>query len=143
MLRLRPFTRKPGPSAYQREDGPLHDGEWIEHLDGTDWFYADVPPRRHRCWPQTRGWMDRELVERCACGATRFDGYGPWVNRNSSKPRTAEEQAAMIRERDRCDAMGRLISAYGDAVKAEDRERLKEIRSQLRQLDEAAPEGQP
>jgi len=57
----------------------------MEHLGGTEWLDAARPPWFHRCWPQTRGWVNRELVERCACGSLRFDGWGPWVRRNERK----------------------------------------------------------
>ena len=60
--------------------------EYTEHLDGVDWVDAPLPSRRHSCWPQTRGVFDREMVERCACGATRFDGgAGVWIDQNSRR----------------------------------------------------------
>jgi len=56
----------------------------IEHLDGVPWHQAPKPRRWHRCWPQTRGWMNYfTTVDRCACGAVRLDDSPPWINRNS------------------------------------------------------------
>jgi hypothetical protein len=69
--------------AWVREtDNGLGDLEFVEHKDGVPWF--DAPSPRwwerpfHRHQPQTRGFLG-ELVERCRCGATRLDGYGPWI----------------------------------------------------------------
>jgi hypothetical protein len=48
------------------------------HLDGVGWYNAPLPRKRHKCWTQTRGWMDEfTLVERCACGAMQID-LGGW-----------------------------------------------------------------
>ena len=57
--------------------------ESVEDLDGVSWHKAPVPRRFHCCRPQTRGRLESEfrLVERCACGATRLDGSGPWMSR--------------------------------------------------------------
>lgn len=63
---------------------------YVEDLNGVDWCEAPRPRRWHRCKPQTRGCFVRfqcEVVERCACGATRFDGRGPWMERNSRRKR--------------------------------------------------------
>lgn len=59
--------------------------EFTEHRDGVDWYDAPLPPRRHRCVAQTRGFMSGGFIERCACGATGF-GDGCWIERNSSQP---------------------------------------------------------
>lgn len=136
LFRKRPASQ-PASAAYERQDSPAGDGEWIEHLDGTEWADADVPPWLHRCWPQTRARIDRELAERCACGAIRFDGYGPWVSRNRRKPQTEQEHAALLRQRDHADALDKLIREYWTAVTAEDWPRCTEIRAELRQLDAA------
>lgn len=58
------------------------DGEYLEHLDGVDWFDAPPPPRWHKCVAQTRGWMLGGFIERCACGGARLHRPGPWLDRN-------------------------------------------------------------
>lgn len=58
-------------------------GEWLENLNGIHYADAKRPFRWHRCRPQTRGFLSREIVERCACGGYAFDGIGPWIKRNS------------------------------------------------------------
>lgn len=57
----------------------------ITHRDGTPWHAAPIPRRLHRCTPQTHGWIRLEQTDRCACGALRFDGHGPWIHRNSRR----------------------------------------------------------
>lgn len=54
----------------------------LSHRDGVPWWEAPRPRWWHRCKPQTIGYHNG-IVERCACGAIRFSGFGPWVNRNS------------------------------------------------------------
>lgn len=119
--------------AYERRT--LREGEWMEHLGGIAWYYADVPRRLHRCRPQTRAWMDAELVERCACGSLRFDGHGPWIDRNSRKRLSAEERAEQERSRAWCDAADRLVAEFEDAVKAGDERRIRAVQDELRKLD--------
>jgi hypothetical protein len=71
-------------------------GEWvpdlfgqkyeIEHLDGLSHYEALVPPKRHKCWAQTRGWIGGGFtrIERCPCGAVRLGGSsGYWDERNT------------------------------------------------------------
>lgn len=130
-MRIRRFVRQADSSAYKRKNSPTGNGEWFEHLDGTEWFEVDVPPRWHRCWPQSRAWMHRELVERCACGSLRFDGHGPWIDRNSREPMTAGERA----DRERYRVRDGLIEAYLTAERAEDWDRCREIRAELQQLE--------
>jgi hypothetical protein len=63
-----------------------HDGpgpEYIEELDGIHWTDAPLPPRWHRCKPQTRGYATGEFVQRCACGAVWI--LGGWTNRNERR----------------------------------------------------------
>lgn len=67
--------------------------EYLEHLNGVDWFDATPPPRRHSCSPQSRGWMAGAYVERCACGALRMDRIGPWMARNQ---RSAAERRGWL-----------------------------------------------
>lgn len=57
-----------------------------EHLDGVPYWEAPVPRRLHLCTAQTRGWCGYfTLVERCACGGTRRNGTGRWIERNSER----------------------------------------------------------
>lgn len=63
------------------EDG----AEFLEHRGGIHWNHAALPPRWHRCKPQTRGFMSGEVIERCACGAARFGPGSPWVNKNETR----------------------------------------------------------
>lgn len=59
-------------------------GEYVEDLGGVSWADAPRPRRWHRCYPHTRGlFVGFGMTERCACGAARLDGDGPWINRNS------------------------------------------------------------
>lgn len=73
-------------TRYVRES--LGDFEYIEHLDGVEWWEAPRPRRWHRCSPQTRARIARDYVERCACGAARMGGSGPWIERNTRRRRT-------------------------------------------------------
>lgn len=54
----------------------------LQHKNDTPWWVAPSPRRWHRCQPQTWGWLDGGLRERCACGAIRMDSR-VWVNRNT------------------------------------------------------------
>lgn len=61
-------------------------------LDGVSWHDAPIPPRWHRCWPQTSGVVNYfTTVERCACGAINFDaarqGSDYWMRRNDRRHR--------------------------------------------------------
>lgn len=77
---------------------PRRDGRYVLHflsengdleiwnLDGVDWYDAPIPPHLHRCWAQTMGRNNYVPLERCACGATSFDG-SRWMERNSRRRR--------------------------------------------------------
>jgi len=59
------------------------------HYDGSTWWHsAPLPKRRHRCQPWTVA-IDPPptsmLIFRCACGALRIGGNGPWLERNSRR----------------------------------------------------------
>lgn len=55
----------------------------IRNKDGVHWFAAPLPPRMHGCTAQTMGRVNFfNWYERCACGATRYDGES-WINRNT------------------------------------------------------------
>jgi len=62
-----------------------HDGNYVESVDGIAWADAPLPYPWHHCRPQTRGWMGRGYVERCACGATRLSSRGPWIEKNQTR----------------------------------------------------------
>lgn len=65
------------------ELGPLPSVS-VSNLNGVPWHEAPIPPRRHRCTPQTKGWVNYfTSVERCACGAIRSRRGDPWRERNS------------------------------------------------------------
>lgn len=40
----------------------------ISHRDGIPWYDAPVPPRDHRCFGQTSGWIGLTQYIRCPCG---------------------------------------------------------------------------
>lgn len=55
-------------------------------LDGIPWYEAEIPCRWHRCKTQTKGYAGSFTVYRCACGAIRLNGRGPWRDKNSRRP---------------------------------------------------------
>ena len=58
----------------------------IKHLDGIPWHEAPLPPRFHRCKPQTKGWVGFSQVNRCACGAIKDVGtQRGWCEKNSRR----------------------------------------------------------
>lgn len=60
----------------------------VHNLDGVWWHQAKKPRRLHVCSTQTKAWTGAgslHYVERCACGAIRFQNYGPWINRNERR----------------------------------------------------------
>lgn len=57
----------------------------IENKDGVTWSEAPLPKRFHKCRPQSRGWIKFSFIERCACGAHRYDGCGSWMLKNSRR----------------------------------------------------------
>jgi hypothetical protein len=60
----------------------------MTHVDGVAWHEAPLPRRWHRCKPQTSGRLSGgSLIERCACGAVRYDGHGVWIERNQRRRR--------------------------------------------------------
>jgi len=57
-----------------------------EHLNGVPWYKATIPPRWHRCKPQTKGWYrDTTPIQRCACGAIRSPGSYGWISKNERR----------------------------------------------------------
>lgn len=78
--------------SWQLEFPPARPGALvtaIEHFDGIPWYDAPIPRRWHRCKPQSRtcfdaGWAGRDAIERCACGAIRYQ-RGVWIRRNDRR----------------------------------------------------------
>jgi hypothetical protein len=67
--------------TYQAADGSVK----VECLGGVDWMDAPLPPRFHRCKPQTRGGVNRfTRVYRCACGGVSMDGRY-WDEKNDRR----------------------------------------------------------
>lgn len=58
------------------------------HVDGVWWYEAPLPWRWHRCRPHSAAltaYRGRVLdIDRCACGAMRFE-RGPWMDRNQRR----------------------------------------------------------
>lgn len=79
----RAFLLRDQPWLKSYSDGT----EYLEHVNGVHWFDAPKPWRWHRCRPQTRGFILGDFIERCACGGLRYDGHGPWIERNSRRNR--------------------------------------------------------
>lgn len=75
--RFMELLHNPDPKALRRA---MDAENGVTHLDGIDWTEAPIPPRFHRCWPQTSGMG----VQRCACGAIGR-GFGPWMEKNSRR----------------------------------------------------------
>lgn len=53
---------------YEESEGE----EFVAHLNGVAWNEAPRPFFWHRHKAQTKALLDGELVERCACLATRY-----------------------------------------------------------------------
>lgn len=79
----------------------------IYHNDGVSWFDAPLPPKNHKCTPQTKAYMNYfTLVYRCACGATAINEEVPtvWIEKNQTrrnlerfKPESEESKSAFQR----------------------------------------------
>jgi hypothetical protein len=67
-----------------------HGTDCLESLDGIAWPDAPLPPSRHGCKAQTRGWFGMNYVERCACGAVRLSASHPWMERNATRRSRAQ-----------------------------------------------------
>lgn len=62
--------------------------DFVAHLDGVPWYEAAPPPRKHKCWAQTNGYMNGHRVQRCACGAF---GPEPFILLFRDTPRVADD----------------------------------------------------
>lgn len=78
------------PGEFVREETGLTVEHTVEiwHLEGVDWSHAEIPPRNHLCWTQTKGTLSSgAFVRRCACGAISMNDYDDrniyWMDRNS------------------------------------------------------------
>lgn len=67
-----------------KRDPASRPGFRIYHFGGVEWVDAPEPRRWHRCRPQTRAIDGYDLIDRCACGAIRYD-VGRWIGRNSTR----------------------------------------------------------
>ena len=93
------FSRRglPGKKPPKLDDSYFQSERWqleyesddlstsIRNLDGIPWHEATIPPRFHKCSPQTRGNTSAGRVERCACGAIRLGPFDQWMERNSRR----------------------------------------------------------
>ena len=50
----------------------------------TEWYKAPIPRRLHRCRDYSARQIGRDWIERCACGAIRFNGR-VWLDKNSRR----------------------------------------------------------
>ena len=66
--------------AYKRQ----REAERALSVDGVMWFEAKIPHWLHRCYAHTSGVVSLKRVERCACGAIRYEG-SLWLDRNSRR----------------------------------------------------------
>lgn len=55
----------------------------VRHRDGIPWYAAPKPRRR---WHRHRAQTTSNVLERCACGATRFVDDPHWIEEH---PRSA------------------------------------------------------
>jgi hypothetical protein len=96
---------------------------YIESLGGVMWNKSPLPPRWHRCRPQTRGWLTG-YAERCACGATRLSPGGPWLERNQTRKARARKhrEDRLPRARVTCWECGKLYEAAAGTRIAEQRQ---------------------
>ena len=63
----------------------------MEHRDGIPWHDALIPPRFHRCYAHTSGWVGFDKVLRCSCGAIRNTRFHGWLEKNSRRKSEREE----------------------------------------------------
>jgi hypothetical protein len=65
------------------------DSDRVHDRGDASWRDAPIPRRWLRCTPWSTLYTPHDLVdaERCACGAIRLDGHGPWIYRNTRRHR--------------------------------------------------------
>ena len=63
------------------------DNDLVEHWDAVPWWEAPLPSAAHQCVAWTRGKVNGEVFERCACGGCRPMGGTDWTWRNERKRR--------------------------------------------------------
>lgn len=54
-------------------------------VGGVPWAEAPIPPRIHRCYAHTTGWIGFDQIQRCACGAIRNTRFNGWLEKNSRR----------------------------------------------------------
>ena len=73
--------------------------QYVNAVNGLWWYDHPLPKRWHRCKVYTygyydrvliNGYMDQNLVERCACGAIRYGHGRHWFDRNSRRKEEAK-----------------------------------------------------
>lgn len=73
---------------YVIDRSTVRDHRVVASLDGIHWSKAPRPPKRHRCWPQTRLVGRGKVIYRCPCGGWTISPRAKrWVGRNSRKTR--------------------------------------------------------
>jgi hypothetical protein len=76
----------PDPKLMVDEDGFIRDDKWTlendyKHRHGVSWMDAPLPPKKHKCRAQTKGYVRMfDEIKRCACGATWIQGGWTGVN---------------------------------------------------------------
>lgn len=68
---------------------------YVAHLDDVPWYDAPLPRRWHRCRVQTRAYIG-EVVDRCACGAIRWNGKR-WHDRHLRRSPVGQAEASSFR----------------------------------------------
>lgn len=92
--------------------------DWSASVNGVLWGTITPPLRLHWCFPQTRSVLGGEMSERCNCGAIRFDGGGPWVNRNQTRKaaRKARREARLPQVTVTCGCGAQYQAGQGTAL---------------------------
>lgn len=70
--------------AYREHREERRASERAMSIDGVYWHEAKMPSRWHRCYAHTSGIVSFKMVERCACGAIRYDG-SRWMEKNARR----------------------------------------------------------
>lgn len=70
--------------AYREHRDERRASERALSVDGVFWYEAKMPRHWHRCYAHTSGVVGFKMVERCACGAIRYDG-SHWMEKNARR----------------------------------------------------------
>lgn len=70
---------------------------YVDHTEGVAWNEAPLPKPRHRCWAQSEGLVEGEMIWRCPCGAIMHPDRGQkrWADRNSRGPGATAQTSFM------------------------------------------------